>query len=486
MHDKLEALRRTKKTQQTTPARRSLREWCIRVTPWVLMACALIIAMLLFGERILPAARVELDSVVTLPESNDWPLTLAGSESGTRNAFAGTALFQASGWFEADPYPFRATALASGVVEEVHVLEGQAVSAGDPIAILIQDDLELQRQSAQASVVAARAALEETRSGHALAGARAASMRQQIEVAIARRNELADIDERARELGPQVMAQQDIVQAELRLKTQDQSIALLEAQLTERLIEIDSIALKISFMESALDRAEVELKEAELAFDRTVIRSPVDGIIQRLLVAPGQKKVLMSDNPESATVALLFQPENLQARIDVPLADASRLRIGQAVLLESEFLPGMELQGHVQRISGEADLQRNTLQAKVAIINPPPGLRPEILCRARFLDTSVTTAGTDPNAFSERLAQPGEGSGLQVLIPRSSLIEGTTGKPAVWVVDASGNRIERRSIKLAGEPRGEYYPVGEGLRPGDRIVVRPDKSLREGTRIKYD
>ena len=36
------------------------------------------------------------------------------------------------------------------------------------------------------------------------------------------------------------------------------------------------------------------------------------------------------------------------------------------------------------RILGEADLQRNTLQVKVSLLQPDPKLRPEMLCRAKF------------------------------------------------------------------------------------------------------
>ena len=200
-----------------------------------------------------------------------------------------------------------------------------------------------------------------------------------------------------------------------------------------------------------------------------VIRAPVAGVVQRLMVAPGQKKVLMADNPESATVALLFQPESLQARIDVPLAEASRLSPGQAVLIESEFLPGTELRGHIQRIVGEADLQRNTLQVKVRIENPPPGLRPEILCRARFLDTRESHPQT----------------GLRVLVPQSALVERSGQSASVWVVASSGKRAERRELGLTGEEREGFAFVRSGLRPGDRVIIGSSGNLKDGKRIKF-
>jgi len=41
---------------------------------------------------------------------------------------SGGTIFQAAGWVEPDPFPIYVTALSSGVVDKVHVLEGQHVS----------------------------------------------------------------------------------------------------------------------------------------------------------------------------------------------------------------------------------------------------------------------------------------------------------------------------------------------------------------------
>ena len=129
-------------------------------------------------------------------------------------------------------------------------------------------------------------------------------------------------------------------------------------------------------------------------------------------------------------------------------------------------------------------MQRNTLQAKVAIENPPAGLRPEILCRARFLDGTVAVADGDSRNPGNRAQASNAGGSLTFLLPQSALIDGNTGKPAAWVVDASGVRIQQRLLQLAGEAKDGYYPVIDGLRPGDRVVIRPSGKLRNGMRIQ--
>ncbi|MEX0330599.1 MAG: efflux RND transporter periplasmic adaptor subunit [Puniceicoccaceae bacterium] len=489
MDDKLKAISRKQPSGSSPPKpprKPHLKRLLIKQAPWLFAAVAVLLFLLLFGDRFFPAVGVEVETVVTLPEAGAVPTASAPSAGPqTDDAYASASLFQASGWFESDPFPYRATALASGVVESVQVLEGQPVEAGEPIATLIRDDAELKMQTAAANLEAMQASLEAATSEQELARARVESMRQQIEVAKSRRQELADLAERADELGAEIMAEQEIIQAKLRLKTQEQALIALQAQLREREIETERLDRQLQLRQSMVEEAQVRLATAKLEYDRMVIRAPVTGIVQRLMVAPGQKKVLMADNPESATVALLYQPEHLQARIDVPIAEAYRLVPGQAVLVESEFLPGQELRGYIQRIVGEADLQRNTLQVKVKIENPPATLRPEILCRARFLDSKVVGSDGTPVKASAETMVSGSSTGLRLLVPVAALFDRNGQRASTWVVAPDGNRASLREVALLGEERDGYAFIQSGLLPGDRVIVRSSGNLKEGKRIKY-
>jgi hypothetical protein len=78
-------------------------------------------------------------------------------------------------------------------------------------------------------------------------------------------------------------------------------------------------------------------------------------VILRLLAVPGDKRMLAMDHPDSSTIAILYQPDHLQARIDVPLADAVGLVVGQRVRVRSNLLPDRLFRGTVTRIVGEAE-----------------------------------------------------------------------------------------------------------------------------------
>ena len=94
-----------------------------------------------------------------------------------------------------------------------------------------------------------------------------------------------------------------------------------------------------------------------------------------------------------------YQPEHLRARIDVPLGSVGPIREGQEVELRSEVLGNAVVRGVVQRVQRESDLLKNTLQVKVRVIDPPALLRPETLCRARFLGSEQAGSQAAPAAF---------------------------------------------------------------------------------------
>ncbi len=170
---------------------------------------------------------------------------------------------------------------------------------------------------------------------------------------------------------------------------------------------------------------------------------------------------------ESSTTAILYQPAKLQVRVDVPLADAAGLQIGQQGRIRCSLLPDKVFEGTVTRITGEADVQRNTLQAKVCISDPVEQLRPEMLCRVEFLAMPQTASSNSPVATSS----------IATWIP-----EAAAGDGQAWVCDPESKRVTRRKIKKATETREGFIRVSEGLRPGEWVVTSP-ANLNNGQRV---
>jgi multidrug efflux pump subunit AcrA (membrane-fusion protein) len=178
------------------------------------------------------------------------------------------------------------------------------------------------------------------------------------------------------------------------------------------------------------------------------------------------------DAPDSSTALIIFEADKLQARIDVPLADASKLSLGQKVEIVCSILPELKFEGILTRISGEADLQRNTLQVKVRILNPDERLRPEMLCRAKFLLNTE-------NSKSKKSA-----NNLGVFVPFTLKPENNQSIKELWIIGADGRSAELRKVRFGKEINNQYISVISGLNAGDLIILNPPSSLKSGDRIK--
>lgn len=383
---------------------------------------------------------------------------------------------QAPGWIEPDPYPTAAAALADGVLEEILVLEGQSVERGQLIARLVVEDADLDLQAAQAeldlaesdhqhaqarltaaqanwdnpvrldrevavaqalvdelqariaqlpsSITEARANLRsKEQEAQRISKAAASGSASEIELIIA---EAAS--EALRAMVEFLVRQESILQSQLRSAVAEHRAAErdLELRIDDRLA-LASAEAGVLGAASRLERARVARDTAQLRVDRMRIHAPMGGLVLQRLKAPGDKVMRGMDDPRSAQVLLLYDPQRLQVRADVPLAEASHISVGQKCEVFCEVLPDQTFTGTVTRITNEADLQRNTLEIKVRIEDPSEMLKPEMLARVRFLGSNDSMANgpeSQPQAatwFTVPTAAVQESGRVQVVRERSGL-----------------------------------------------------------------
>jgi HlyD family secretion protein len=456
-----------------------------RSLPTWLLPCLLLLAFagvfaFAFADRLLPSREVMVSPAILLSDIEQKEPAPVTSE--TENVpdestdYSGAMLFQAAGWFEPDPLPIRATALVDGVVDEVFVLEGETVKKGQPLANLIPDDTELLLAGSERK-------LEQTIAEHHMhlahipaVEAEAASVLDQIKSAEARLAELSDKHSRISNLSKGTVSEQAITAARLAVDSQAAKIASLKSDHAAVLARLEGITAQSKVFDAMIAAAEVTVAESNLALRRTKIISPVDGVVLELKAAPGQKKLLRMDDPDSATIAVLFEMGKLQARVDVPLADARQLAPGQAAIITSDFLPNAEFKGIVSRIVGTADLQRNTLQAKVRVIDPDPRLRPEMLCRVKFLDSGKASRSNSRASIADNKRQ--------VMSPSGALIDRENNSATAWVVSPEGSRALRRKVGLGNLELDGYIAVRSGLLAGELLILPPHDGLEDGRRIR--
>jgi multidrug efflux pump subunit AcrA (membrane-fusion protein) len=435
---------------------------------------------------------------------------------------AGTPLFKAAGWAEPRPTPIRVPALAPGVVRELLVVDDQLVKAGDPIVTLIDDDARLMAGTAMATV-ALQAALVEQAKAAATAANENFERPLALQATLARvtaeyarivtslldlpfqreraeaRLELARLDFEGKTLSGSVVSRiaLDGAAREQRsakalvdeLKRRQQSLqvqadalgrqkAAVQQQLDLKIDQTrqrDEAAAQLEAARARLTQAQISQAEAELRLERMTVRAPVDGRVLHLLASPGTHLSggtgRMGEHDGGVAVTL-YQPAMLQVRVDVRFEDLPSVTGGQQVLIEGSALTE-PLMGEVLYLTSEADVQKNTLEVKVAIHGAPELVKPEMLVDVTFL--AVDSAG----------AAAGNTESISIYVPRQHLREGDSG-PYVWAVAADGAHARRVQVETSGPGNSSLVLITSGLTASSRIIVSPTEGLQDGDRVTVE
>ena len=383
-----------------------------------------------------------------------------------------TVLFQASGWIEPDPYPRRVPSLYDGIVNEVFVLEGDTVKKGQKLVSLVNDDARLALKFAQAQLDEANFKEAELFSEIKLSKSSLKKANNILNQHKAIQEEQIDYFNRLESLPIGAVPSVDLHKARKKADSLKFSTQGAAANVEESEGRIELLSNQLNSLRSITESRKILWEKAELDFNRTQILSPINGVILRLVASPGKRLMRQMDAPDSSTALIIFEADKLQARIDVPLADASKLSLGQKVEIVCSILPELKFEGILTRISGEADLQRNTLQVKVRIPNPDERLRPEMLCRAKFLLNTE-------NSKSKNSA-----NSLGVFVPFTLKPENNQSIKELWIIGADGRSAELRKVRFGKEINNQYISVISGLNAGDLIILNPPSSLKSGDRIK--
>lgn len=391
------------------------------------------------------------------------------------NGQPGQVIAQAPGWVEPAPFPIAVPALAEGVVREVLVLEGAAIEAGQVVVRLIDEDARLGLRAAEARVAERAAEVEKAEAARATAE----SMVRVEELAA---SELRDEVTRKRELlGIGGVSEGELRRLEIRLAT-------MEARVGSAAKGVDEARAAIAQARAALESAAVDRDSAALSLSRTEVRSPVAGVVIARLVEPGSR-VSMNALPAGAeggmsgAILRIYDPAKLQVRVDVPISDAAGVGLGTQAIVTTEALPGAEFRGVVSRVVHEANIQRNTVQFKVAIEAPSPVLKPEMLTRVKLFAPPARghAGGTEPATLHAA-------DSLMLLIPSAALVERSDGEGKVWIVDRTSGqpRSLSRSVSVAPSNESGFALVISGLGLTDRVIIDPDRhpGLKDGSPLR--
>lgn len=218
--------------------------------------------------------------------------------------------------------------------------------------------------------------------------------------------------------------------------------------------ELDDISTMYEIAKANLEALEARINEVNEMLEYTVIRAPFDGIVSRKFVSEGDMAA-----PGHPLVAV---------------SDPSSVKI-TASIAESQ-INGVEegLEAHVTVSSAGVAGAPARLTAVSSAGDP---MSRQFAIEAVLLDEE-TVSKLKVGMFAEiRLGlNPSE----SLYIPVSAIVE--RGQLSGIYTISDNNRAVLRWVRL-GERNGEQVEVITGLKPGERFVLSPAESVRQGQRL---
>jgi len=233
----------------------------------------------------------------------------------------------------------------SGRLKSVFVEEGDAIRHGQVLAELENADYRAQVESAKASVVAKEAALRKVINGarrqerdeawSSVNEAKAVMENAQSE--LHRRQELFAAGVVSREELDRYASQADVAKAKYESAVQQHSLVDDHAREEDR-----------SFAEADLQLAKSQLEEAQARYEKTFIRSPIDGTVLRKHHRSGESVSNSSTVPDP--ILTIGDRKTLRVRVDVDETDVGKVRLGQKAYVTADAFGKQKFWGRVVRV----------------------------------------------------------------------------------------------------------------------------------------
>lgn len=233
--------------------------------------------------------------------------------------------------------------------------------------------------------------------------------------------------------------------------------------------ELESAQLTLQSKKAILAQAKASLVNAKVNLGYTKITSPVDGVIGAIPFKTGSLVSGTTAQPlttvsNTAKVYAYFSLNEKQ------LLDFSNTYKGKTLNEQMKNIPAVGL----VLADGSTYAQNGKIESINSQINKATGA---VSLRATFANPSFVLK----NGSSAQVRIP-QHLDQVILVPQKSTID-LQGKKFVYVLGDSA-KVINTEIQIMDIPKGKFYVVTRGLKPGDKVVLEGFQSLKDGTKIK--
>ena len=296
----------------------------------------------------------------------------------------------------------------TGVVIEIYVKEGDTVQNGDLLLRIdpTQTEAETRAQQALLEVALAQAinekaqiSMQETnlqrdRANVRLSEAELLRAEKNLELAqrsFKRKQQLYEDNLISRDMYEET--RNELVGAETSLTSSQARLEQARAQVAVARVVLEQAKTSYKVAMSRVEQNRAILTRNKDRLSKTLVRSPLTGVITKMNVEVGERAVPGNLNSPQATLMEIADLSIIEAEIEVDETDIVDIELGQKAEVKVDALPDNPLQGIVTEIGNSAieipNQQREAKDFKVVIQldEPVDTLRPGLSCMSE-----ITTA----------------------------------------------------------------------------------------------
>jgi HlyD family secretion protein len=246
--------------------------------------------------------------------------------------------------------------------------------------------------------------------------------------------------------------------------------------------------------EEALTQAQATLDKAMDRLEKTVFRSPIDGIATSVDIKLGETAISGTTNIAGSNLITVADPSSILVEVLVDEADIANIEIDQSSDVFAVAYPDQALKGTVQSIatSAKRSSYRQGLSFTVKILLKATAnidIRPGMSCRAEiFTKIKQDTIAVPIEAI---VFEDEEDESSDLNSEQDS--EGITIGPAADDLNASSHvfvfldgKVVKRNVEL-GISNDRLQEITSGLAVDDKVVIGPARALsklEEGDSVK--
>src|SRR5439155_7419334 len=207
--------------------------------------------------------------------------------------------------------------------------------------------------------------------------------------------------------------------------------------------------------EAGLNALSAQVQQQQVQLRYFTVTAPTAGIVGDVPVRVGNQVT-----PQTL-LTTIDQNETLEANVSVPIERAADLRVGLPMDIRASDGAQSVASTKVGFISPHVDETTQSILVKSTVANPGGRLRAMQYIRARIV--WKTSSG--------------------IAIPVTAVLRISGQYFAFVAEDAGGKLVARQRAIKVGPIAGDNYPVLDGLKAGDRIVVSGVQKLADGVPI---